>query len=242
VRQRLLISIFLVTQFLLSPVEADQTLTFTTPAAPPLSNSQQTGFIDLVVAEALTRIGYRLKVMHLPGERALINANSGIDDGELNRIAGLNKVYPNLVQVPEKTFEMEFKAFTRKQRFETNNWNSLRPYTVGIINGWKILERNVPPEVELIKVKNAEQLFALLQNNRVDVVLYGMWQGLNYIKNKHLQNIKILNPPLAKMEMYVYFHKKHSALVPLFSDTLRKMKSDGSYQRIYRRTLLPLSE
>ena len=201
----------------------------------------QQGFIDLVVSEALARLGYQLKVSHLPAERALINANIGIDDGDLNRIGGLEKVYPNLIQVPERTFYMEFAAFSRKANFSTTDWNSLKPYTVGIITGWKVLERSIPPKVLLTKVKNAEQLFNLLENNRIDVILYGKWQGLHYIQEHRLTDIKLLQPSLAKMDMFVYFNKKHKELVDDFSNTLRKMKADGSYQRIYDRTLSPLS-
>jgi polar amino acid transport system substrate-binding protein len=216
------------------------TIVLATPLGPPLSLKDQKGFIDQVVAEALKRNGHTLKVSHLPAERALINANKGIDDGDLHRIAGLSKKYPNLIQTPEKTFTMEFVAFSRKTDFSTADWNSLKPYSIGIIGGWKILEKNVPADTDLIKVKNPQQLFSLLQNNRVDVILFGKWQGRSYIKENNIQDVKELQPALAKMDMFVYFHKKHKDLLPKFSDTLRQMKASGAYQDLYRKTLLPL--
>ena len=217
----------------------DKTIVLSTPLGPPLSLKDQTGFIDKVVAEALRLNGDTLKVSHLPAERALINANSGIDDGDLHRVAGLSKKYPNLIQTTEKIFTMEFVAFSRKD-FSTTDWDSLKPYSVGIIGGWKILEKNVPPDVDLIKVKNPQQLFSLLKNNRVDVILFGKWQGLNYIQENNIVGAKELKPALAKMDMFVYFNKKHKDLVPKFSDILRQMKANGVYQRLYRQTLLPL--
>ena len=211
-----------------------------TPLGPPLSLSNQQGFVDRVVAESLARNGKSLQVAHLPAERALINANRGIDDGDMNRIGGLDKFYPNLIQVPEKTFSMEFSAFSRNVNFKTSDWSSLKPYSVGIITGWKILEKNVPKNIELIKVKNPQQLFSLLLNNRVDVILFGKWQGLNYLKKNNIQGVKLLQPALASKDMFVYFHKKHKALIPLFTQSLREIKKEGVYERIFNETLKPL--
>lgn len=213
----------------------------TTALGPSLSLTGQKGFVDQIVSEALSRNGVSLEVSHLPAERALINANDGVDDGDLNRIAGLTKFYPNLVQVPEKTFTMEFVAFSRNKEFTISDWSTLKPYSVGIITGWKILERNIPEKVVLTKVKNTEQLFSLLKSNRVDVILFGKWQGLDYIKKNNIKGMKLLTPALASRDMYVYFHKKNKYLVPLFTKSLRDMKKDGAYKSIYNATLLPLT-
>lgn len=221
-------------------ISAADKIVLATPLGAPLSLSNQQGFVDLIVAEALLRNGKSLQVAHLPAERALINANSGIDDGDMNRIGGLDKFYTNLIQVSEKTFSMEFTAFSRTVNFKTSDWNSLKPYSVGIINGWKILEKNVPESVELIKVKNPQQLFSLLSNNRVDVILFGKWQGLNYINKNNIKGVKLLQPALAGRDMFVYFHKKHKDLVPLFTQSLREMKKEGVYKRIFDQTLKPL--
>lgn len=235
---RLLLLSFLL--LMSSTVWCGETLVFTTPAGPPLSMTNQQGFIDLVVGEALSRMGYQLKVSHLPAERALINANNGVDDGDLNRIGGLEKNYPNLIQVPERTFDMEFAGFTNNPQIHITDWDSLKPYTVGLITGWKILERSIPTATQLTTVKNPEQLFNLLVNGRADIILYGKWQGLSYIKEHNLKGIKYLEPSLARMDMFVYFHKKHQALVGKFTDILRAMKQDGSYQKIYDSILTPL--
>lgn len=221
-------------------VACGENIVLSTPLGPPLSLKNQQGFIDQVVSEALKLTGHTLKVSHLPAERALINANKGIDDGDLFRVAGLSQNYPNLTQTPEKTFTMEFVAFSRTEDFRTTDWNSLKPYTIGIIGGWKILEKNVPPGTDLIKVKNPQQLFSLLQNNRVDVILFGKWQGLSYLKENNIRGVKELHPALAKMDMFVYFNKRHQDLVPKFSDALRQIKANGVYQQLYRQTLLPL--
>ncbi len=221
---------------------ANKVLVLNTAFTHLLSNKKQTGFVDNIVNEALNRIGYDLESVHLPAERALINANAGIDDGELLRIAGLQKIYPNLIQVPEKIMDMEFVAFTRHVPFPTSNWQSLKPWSVAIITGWKILEQYITETAELTKVKNVDLLFKLLLKDRTDVIVYSRWIGLAYIKQHKLKNIKMLEPPLGKRSMYVYLHRKHRHLVPKLAASLRAMKQDGSYQRIFEKILAPLEK
>lgn len=224
--------------FLLSgPGMAEETLVLNTAFTSPLSNAEQSGFVDQVVGEAVKRIGLRLEIEWLPAERALINANAGIDDGDLLRIAGLQETYPNLMQVPEKVIDLEFVAFSKNANFQVNDWTSLKPYSVAIITGWKILERNITEYAELTHVKNADQLFKILLNGRADVIVYSRWVGLGYIREHKIKYVKILEPPLKKKRLYVYLHKKHKELVPKLAAALKSMKDDGSYQQIYNNTL-----
>jgi len=234
---RLIILVLILTGSITSEAS---TLTFTTPHDEPISTVNSDGFVDRIVSEAVSRTGNRLRIVHLPAERALINANRGIDDGALHRVAGLNKKYPNLIQAKESTSVMEFVAFTNLPGIRIRNWESLKNYTVAIITGWKILEENIPRETELTKVKNPQQLFSLLQNHRIDLVLYGKWQGLVYLKKNNISGVRLLEPALAKQDMYVYFNKKHKNLVPSFDKALRSMKKDGSWDKIYMQTLQPL--
>jgi len=221
---------------------ANKILVLNSSVIDPLSNDKQTGFVDSVVKEALNRIGYDLESVRLPAERALLNANAGIDDGDLLRIAGLQEIYPNLIQVPEKIMDMEFVAFTRRASFPISGWQSLKPCSVAIITGWKILEQYITETVELTKVKNADLLFKLLLKDRTDVIVYSRWLGLAYIKQHKLKSIKILEPPLGRRTMYVYLHKKHRNLVPKLAASLRSMKLDGSYQRIFKKILTPFEQ
>lgn len=205
----------------------------------PLSNNEQTGFIEQLVEAALRRLNYRLESVRMPAERALIIANDGINDGELLRIAGLQKHYPNLIQVPEKLIDLDFVAFTRDKSLQITRWQDLAARSVAIITGWKIFEHNIPDTTDLVSVKNAGQLFTLLLKDRTDAILYSRWSGLAYIHNHQLQDISILEPPLAQQSMYVYLHKRHRDLVPLLSKELRTLKIEGEYQRLFREILAP---
>jgi len=217
----------------------EKTLVLNAAVSEPLSNDKQNGFVDRLVGTALQRLNYRLESVHIPAERALIFANDGISDGEMLRIAGLQKNYPNLIQVPEKLIDLEFVAFTRNKSLKISSWQDLAAHPVAVITGWKIFERNIPATTELVTVKNVDQLFTLLLKDRTDVILYSRWSGLAYIRKHQLQGISIVEPPLARQGMYVYLHKRHRDLVPRLAAELRALKAEGEYQRLFHEIPAP---
>ena len=213
------------------------TLSLNTYAGPPLSTPAQTGYYDQILLEAFRRLGVAVTIGHLPAERSLQNADRGIDDGDFVRIAGLEQQYPNLLMVPEKIDDLEFVAFTRHLRLKTTSWNTLQPYHVGIVRGWKILEENLAGVRQLTAVKDQEQLFNLLKHNRMDVVVYARKEGYSLLWNQGVTDGVALEPPLVVKSMHLYLNRKHAAMVPPLAAILRQMKSDGTYAAIARQTL-----
>lgn len=212
-------------------------LVLNNPTAEPLTDAAGRGFLDRLMAEAGRRADLRIRLVALPAERALINANAGIEDGDLNRIAGLEQAYPNLVRVPEKNMDMRFVAFTRGAELRCGGWACLDGRSVGLIKGWKILEQNLPPGAEVTFAMDAQQLFRLLEMRRVDFVLYAEHMGEAQARALGLADVRAAGPPLAVQEMFVYLHAKHAALAPRLAGALRAIKSDGTYARLERETL-----
>ena len=205
---------------------------------PPLTTPEHTGFLDVIATEAFRRIGVGLRLVKLPAERALLLANDGLQDGDLTRIAGLEEQYPNLVRVPEKLIDWDFAAFSKDASIPAD-FEAIRRHSTGLIKGWKIYERNMAGAVQVITVDDPEQLFRLLDHDRIDVALYARWMGLAFIQKHALKNIRLLEPPLMSRAMYVYLNKRHTKLVPRLAQALRALKREGFYQRVYRQKLMP---
>jgi len=205
---------------------------------PPFTTAQGDGFIDIVATEAFRRAGAELRLVKLPAERGLINANNGLEDGDLTRIAGLEQQYPNLMQVPEKLMDWEFTAFSKNADIAAS-WAAIRQHSVGHIKGWKIYEKNMAGAEQVITADDPDQLFQLLGHNRVEVALYARWMGQAYLKQQHMQGVHALEPPLATREMFIYLHKRHAELIPKITEALRALKREGFYQRIQRVKLQP---
>ncbi len=208
------------------------------PTDPPLTTHQQDGFLDRIAIEAFRRQGLTLHLVKLPAERGLLNANAGLEDGDLNRIAGLDAQYPNLIRVPEKMMDMDFVVFTKNASISAT-WEALRARPVGFIKGWKIFENNLATAPYVTTADDPEQLFRLLAMGRIEVALYDRWMGLALIKQMRINDVDVIEPPLASREMFIYLHKKHAELAPKLSQTLKILKREGFYQRVYRETLQP---
>jgi polar amino acid transport system substrate-binding protein len=205
---------------------------------PPFTTPEHTGFLDVIATETFRRIGVELHLVKLPAERALLLANDGLEDGDLTRIAGLEEQYPNLVRVPEKLIDWDFAAFSRNASIPAN-FEAIRRHSVGLIKGWKIYERNMAGAERVTTVDDPQQLFRLLDRDRIEVALYARWMGSALIQKQGLKNIRPLEPPLASRAMYIYLNKRHIKLVPKLAEALRALKREGFYQRVYREKILP---
>ncbi len=215
---------------------ADSKIVIASGKSEPFLNATHTGFYDLLLAEMFKRIGLTAKAELLPSERSLINANTGINDGNVARIKGLEKKYKNLIRVPEKMIDYEFVAFTKNKKLKINGWDSLENYNIAYITGWKIFEKKAIKYKSLVKTQNVQQLFELINKNRVDIGLYDRWSGVWQAK-RFSENIHFLQPTLASREMYLYMHKKHKNIIEKLAESLKSIKIDGTYQRIFDKTL-----
>jgi polar amino acid transport system substrate-binding protein len=213
------------------------TIVLNTADAAPNSTPTLTGICDKVIKAAFKRIGVPVRIIRIPSERALITANDGIDDGNYARIKGMETIYPNLIRVPESIIKFEFVAFSKKSDIKISGWDSLKPYNIGFITGWKILEANITGTKSLIKVKNERVLFDVLNEDKVDIIVYDRLQGLTLLRELKYGDIHSIKPPIAVKDMYLYLHKRNKDLVPLLSDAIRGMKKDGTYNKILGESL-----
>ena len=207
--------------------------------APPFTTADGTGFLDAVAGEAFRRVGMKLRLVKVPAERGLLDANAGIEDGELTRIAGMEAQYPNLVRVPEKLLDWNFAAFSKDATIP-GQWDAIRRHSVGYIKGWKIYERHMAGVPDTVAAEDPEQLFRLLELDRIGVALYGREAGDALIRSRGMKDVHALRPILATREMFIYLNRRHAALVPRLAQALRAIKAEGLYQKLYREKVLSL--
>jgi len=211
----------------------DGAFTISTSYKSLLSNPEQTGMLDRLMKEAFQRIGLRAEIVFNPTERSLVDVNAGLVDAELNRIEGMEKHFPNLVRVPEPNMIMHFVAFAKKS-YPIDGWKSIEPLYIGIVRGWKILEKNTEGFPHVTFAPTETELFNMLQKDRIDVALYAKLTGYEQLNLRGFTEIRHLEPPLASRPMFLYLNKKHADLTGPLADALRAMKADGTYDRIVK--------
>lgn len=213
-----------------------KSITLNAGTGEPFSTEDGKGFYGELIQEIFERIGIEAKLIPLPSARSIRNANEGIDDGVIARIAGMEKKYKNLVMVPESVITFKFVAYSLNKKIAIDGWDSFKPYSVGYIRGWHIYEKNLPKTKSLTIVNTPEQLFRLLTNGRAELILYDYHRGTWW--NSHLNaKAHIIGNPIAEKEMFIYMHKKHKDLVPKITAAFKEIKQDGTYQKIANKTL-----
>ncbi len=207
------------------PLYAQKSLVLSKPDDPIADVSEK------VLSEAYQRIGIQIQMITLPAERALLTSNSGDVDGEVNRIKGIEKIYLNLMMVPVVINMLEGVVFTKDVSIHVTKWNSLKPYKIGIRRGTKFAERGTKG-MDVDFVTTNMQLLSKLDMGRCDVIVTSRLEGLDQIKQLHLTGIYILEPPLVRLKLYHYLHKKHITLLPDITNVLQKMEEEGRIQAI----------
>ncbi|WP_271270357.1 substrate-binding periplasmic protein [Aliamphritea hakodatensis] len=216
----------------LPPAQASQTIVLSTIQRLPISTDLQTGLADRIATEAFRRIGIQAVIKKIPARRALRDANAGLHDGDLARIAGVTHTYPNLLPVPEITWVAEIVAFSKNRQLTTPDWSSLETHRLSYIRGWVVFENNLPDTPMIDKVVSPEALFKMLKMNRADLALYEKKMGYGLLRQQQITNIHALQPALTIEPIYIYLHRKHESLIPRLANAIRAMKQDGSYQAI----------
>ena len=204
---------------------------------PPLYFEEQDGFFDSLTAEIFKRLKTEYELTWLPAQRSLIYTDNGTYDGHIARTAAVEARFPNLIRVPVNVFDFEFMVFARNPDLQINGWEGLVPYSVGMINGWKIVEQNTVGAKSVAKANDYGQLLSMLNRNRVDVAVLDRVMGGWKLKQLGY-DISILEPAIESKPNFIYLHKKHAELVPRMAGVIEAMKQDGTFEAIYTRTLL----
>jgi len=191
-------------------------------------------FTDLgvrILTEAYGRLGVPIQFELMPGARAIKSTDMGLSDGELFRVDGMTKQYPNLIRVPVPIARTDFVVFTNRKPFIVNGYSSLASYRIAFRRGMKILETGTA-EMDRFMVGDPEQAFRMLERDRVDIVIENRLTGIQIIRTMRLSGIAILEPPLHSDPLYHYVNKRHAALVPKLTAILQQMRDQGEIKRM----------
>lgn len=197
-------------------------------------------FCEAILTEAFARLGEPLEIRSdLPAERAIRRVSRGRDDGDCMRVQSVAGMYPNLIQVPTRIFDVEFTAFTREGVSLARGWGALKPYRVGAVKGWKLIETQVgavKPR-SFVQVRTGESLFRMLELGRVDVAALSRLDGERLLRRLKLKGIAAADAPLAAVPLFVTLHRSHGTLARELDQTFLAMQRDGTWARLRQQSL-----
>jgi polar amino acid transport system substrate-binding protein len=214
------------------PLQENQAIVFTTIFTPSMHYFSK---ISDTYAEAFRRMGYGFKLISQPGERAMIDANLGIVDGEAGRISSIDKQkYANLIMVPHPITTMQDGAYATDPSIKINGWESLRgkPYKVGLLKGIKSVEQKLPLYVDkknIITLSDPEQCLKMLLAKRIELFIVGTQiEHATYMQSGVYKEVKRVGIVETKV-LYPWLHKRHKNLVRRLAETLKTMQSEGRF-------------
>ncbi|MBI4996911.1 MAG: hypothetical protein HZC22_08425, partial [Rhodocyclales bacterium] len=181
--------------------------------AAPLSTPEGKGILDRVAIEAFRRIGYHACIEPMPCERSLRNADAGVTDGDLLRVAeAVLARAPDLAAVPEMIYPLASNGFTMRHDLQLRGSDDLQPLRVGYVLGWKRLEERVQA-AEVLRARGPDELFALLIENKADVVIYERVTGLELVRQLKQPGIRVIDPPLVVVPTHMVLNRRHQKLL-----------------------------
>lgn len=205
-----------------------------------IPNDKPTAQVYRVLAEAYRRIGITTRDEFLPHERSLRATNAGEIDGEVMRIAGIESEFPDLLRVPEVVYRFETFAFTTGLSFKVDGWESLRPYSLCIMRGVRVIEQGTEG-MNRTFATTIDQLIEMLRRGRCQVATFGYSTWLE-IDRLHAGPLRQLEPPVSSIPLYHYVNRRHEALIPRIAASLRQMRDDGTTAAITGADEQPIAE
>jgi len=185
-----------------------------------------------VLVEAYDRLGYEVVIKEYPAERALIMSNSGGVDGEAGRINVIERSYKKLIRIPIPIFYARTVVFTKRTDIVlADGWDSLQPYTLGVLIGYKHAEK-MTAHMKRILTPTFTNLLTMVEEGRIDLAVVSLFDGLKTLQALRFSDLHPLDPPLGVLPMYHYLNEKHADLVPAVEKVLGDMTAEGRLEMI----------
>jgi polar amino acid transport system substrate-binding protein len=221
------------------PATADkiETLVISSPAIPPVSGTYpEPGYLKNIIVEAGKRIDVKISFRHMPAVRSLVASDSGTTQGELHRVEGLEKLYPNLIRVPEPVVIDQFVGFAATPDMVIKDWRQTGDLQISYPRGWTLYAQAFGEDNSHHMGNSGVPLFKMVEHGRIDIAMHTLDKG-TYIAAKNDIHVYPVKPAFAIKPMYMYLHHSKAHLVDRLAQSIREVKQDGTYESIKRDVL-----
>lgn len=179
------------------------------------------------------RLDITLVFVDLPAKRALVESSQGRVDGEVHRILAVQSEFPSLIAVRPSINYIEPSAFVKQRDFRVEGWNSIAPYSIGIVRGVGSSERGTSGMRQVEAVTTMDQLMQMLDSGRIEVAVNDRFSGVLVNKRLHLDTVlRPLSPALERISLYHFLHERHRDLVPRVEKVVQAMEASGELERL----------
>ena len=198
-----------------------------------------------IYTELFRRLDVPIEIRTLPTARLALELASASIDADIARPWAFGDRQPELVRVDEPVLEINYALWATNPAYKLARLEQLRQtsYVVTYIRGVTGCEealKNLLPDSRVVDITSTVSAIHMLHYGRnelhcgVDLAALSDAGSAEFAGKPPL--LKVLG--IAKPDpLYLYLQRKHSALAPHAASTLRKMKSDGTMERLRKETL-----
>jgi polar amino acid transport system substrate-binding protein len=193
-----------------------------------------------ILRTAYATMGIEVRFADLPAKRALLESSSGHLDGEVHRVAQVAIDHPSLIRIDPPVNFIEPSAFILSlAEFAPQGWDSIRSHRIGIVRGVGSSEAGTRGMADVQAVTDQAQLFQMLQAGRFEIAVTDRFSGQVEVRRQRLADrIRVLTPPLQRIPIHHYLHRKHEQLAPRIAALLQVMEEAGDLANLRAQLML----
>ena len=163
-----------------------------------------------VLRVAHGRMGYKVKFELFPGIRSLEPANKGETDGDIARISGTQKEFPNLRPLATPVIHIQGVAFTKSVTRKIKIWGDLEGLRIGVIRGIRYSTIGTQG-LNRYFAEDTAHLFRLPADDRIQIAVTVLDAGrIELHDNFEDSGIHAVGSPLYEAPLFTSFTRRTS--------------------------------
>lgn len=188
-----------------------------------------------ILIDIYKRAGIKANVQPMPAARATSLALSGEKDGEVGRVQAYIARNPNLVKVEPAYYAIATTGFAKEGKNITiASKDDLKKYRVGIIRGVAHTTAATEGHPSLQVVNDADQLYQMLDSDRIDIALDAGINGQYMIKKLGLKGIKPAGD-IARLDLFTLLAPTKKDLAPRVASAIDALKKSGELEKLAKK-------
>ena len=194
---------------------------------------------EQVMLEAARRTGIALHVQRRPLPRGSVEADAGLLDGEMGRIADIPREFPNLVAVPVVLAWNHAAVYGRPSELAGKSRADLREMRIGIMRGRSLYKR-ITKGLVVHEAANVEAVLEMMRARQIDIAVlqYAATEAVMARQGSH--EFVAWPSYWASEPLYFILHKKHAAEAERFKTALLAMEKEGFIDKTFSMTMKQL--
>jgi polar amino acid transport system substrate-binding protein len=199
-----------------------------------LSGFKAPGMIDVALKRlraAYKTLGIEIAVNVTTPSRALVDSASGRTDGEVVRADVIEELYPSLLRVEVPLFTVSTYAYGTSPDLADKPLEDLKSLRAGYVRGAVFAEQTTRDYAETWQAETLEQLFAMLVQDRLDLVIAIEKPAKAMIEKSDLTGkVFAVSSSRRDYDFFHYLHEKNADLVSRIEEVLKR-QSPGWFTR-----------